>query len=101
MESADLLPPVHPGEILKEEFLKELGLSHHSLAQSLGVAQRRVDEILEGRLDVDADMALRLARFFGMSPEFWMGIQNRYDLETAEQKFRSELEAITPLAAPR
>jgi addiction module HigA family antidote len=78
------LPPVHPGEILMEDFLKPMGITRYRLAKSIGVPQRRVDEICAGKRSVTADTALRLARFFGADAQSWMNLQAEYDLETAE-----------------
>lgn len=78
------LPPVHPGEILLEDFLKPLGISRYRLAKSIGVPQRRIDEICAGKRAVTADTALRLARYFGTDAQSWMNLQAGYDLETAE-----------------
>jgi len=78
------LPPVHPGEILLEDFLKPLNISRYRLAKSIGVPQRRIDEICAGKRAITADTALRLARFFGTDAQGWMNLQAEYDLETAE-----------------
>ncbi len=79
------LNPIHPGEVLSEEFLKPMGLSQNRLALNMGVPARRINEIVLGKRGISADTALRLARFFGTSAEFWMGLQAQYDLdETAE-----------------
>jgi len=78
------LPPVHPGEILLEDFLKPLNITRYRLAKSIGVSQRRVDEICAGKRAITADTALRLARFFGTDAQSWMNLQAEYDLETAE-----------------
>ncbi len=78
------IPPVHPGEILYEEFLKPLGISQNQLGHDLGVSPRRVNEIVHGKRAVTADTALRLARYFGNSASFWLGLQMDYDLDVAE-----------------
>lgn len=78
------LPPVHPGEILLEDFLKPMNISRYRLAKAIGVPQRRIDEICAGKRAVTADTALRLARFFGTDAQSWMNLQAEYDLETAE-----------------
>lgn len=75
--------PVHPGEVLLEEFLKPMGLSQNRLAVSVGVPPRRINEIVLGKRGVSADTALRLARFFGTTPQFWLGLQTDYDLDVA------------------
>ena len=80
------LHPVHPGEVLLEEFLKPMGLSQNKLAINIGVPPRRINEIVHEKRRITADTALRLARFFGTSSEFWLGLQSQYDLDiTAEE----------------
>ncbi|MGH7565156.1 MAG: HigA family addiction module antitoxin [Gemmatimonadota bacterium] len=86
------LPPVHPGEVLDEEFLKPLGLSQHRLALDIGVDPRRINEIVLGKRSVTANTALRLARFFDTSPEFWLGLQAQYDLDVEEDELGDKLE---------
>ena len=81
-----LLPPIHPGEILREEFLKPLGLSANALAQRLGVTAARVNEIANEQRGITADTALRLGRCFSTTPEFWMNLQQRYELEVARRE---------------
>jgi len=83
-EREDRLPPVHPGEVLLEDFMKPLGLSQYRLAQDLGVPPLRINQIVHGKRSVTADTALRLARYFGTSANVWMRLQARYDLEVAE-----------------
>ena len=78
------MPPLHPGEMLREEFLNPLGISANALAMALRVPATRISEIVHERRSVSADTALRLARYFRMSPEFWMRLQAQYDLETAQ-----------------
>ena len=77
------LSPIHPGEVLLEEFLKPMELSQNRLAIDIGVDARRINEIVQGKRSVTADTALRLARFFGNSPQFWLGLQSQYDLDVA------------------
>ncbi len=86
------IPPVHPGEILLEEFLKPMGLSQNRLSLDLGVPPRRMNEIVQGKRRVTADTALRLGRYFSMSPQFWLGLQMDYDLECAADKLAGRLE---------
>jgi addiction module HigA family antidote len=86
------LHPVHPGEVLMEEFLKPLGLSQNKLALGIGVAPRRVNEIVLGKRRITADTSLRLARFFGTSAEFWLGLQSQYDLDLATDELGERLE---------
>jgi len=78
------LHPVHPGEVLLEEFLKPMGLSQNRLALDISVPPRRINEIVLGKRSITADTALRLARYFGNSPQFWLGLQRDYDLDIAE-----------------
>ncbi|MDD3765412.1 MAG: HigA family addiction module antitoxin [Nevskiales bacterium] len=82
---AKKLPNIHPGEILLEEFLQPMGISQNALARAIGVPPRRVNEIVLGKRSVTADTAIRLARHFGTSEKFWMGLQADYDLEEARQ----------------
>jgi addiction module HigA family antidote len=90
------LPSVHPGAILREEFLEPLGMTAYQLAKAIGVEQTRISEILHAKRGVSADTALRLARFFGTSAELWMGLQSQYELEEAETSLRGTLETIHP-----
>ena len=92
----DKLPPVHPGEILNEEFLLPLKISQYRLAKSIDVDPRRIHAIVRGERAVTAETALLLARFFGNSAAFWMGLQNQYDLETAEDRIGDRLVAVNP-----
>jgi len=92
--------PGHPGEVLREDFLKPLGLSQYALAKAIGVPQIRVSEIVNARRAVSPDTALRLARYFGTSAEFWMGMQATYDLETARDRVGAAIAAqVQPRAA--
>ncbi len=86
------LPPVHPGEVLLEEFLKPMGLSQYRLAKSTSVPPRRINEIVHGKRAVTADTALRLARFFGTSDAFWLNLQTQHDLEIAKDGLGDQLE---------
>lgn len=96
----DLLPLVHPGEILLEEFLKPMHLSQYRLAQDIHVPPRRINEIVHGKRAITADTALRLARYFGMAAEFWMGLQMDYELRREERlPERLVIESIQPLVA--
>ncbi len=88
---AKKLPPVHPGEILLEDFLKPLGLSQYRLAKSLSVPPRRINEIVLGKRAVTADTALRLARFFGTSDRFWLNLQAAYDLDVERDRLAGRL----------
>jgi addiction module HigA family antidote len=91
------LKNVHPGEVLGEEFLKPLGVSAYRMAKEIGVPATRVSEILHGRRSVTADTALRLARYFGTSAKFWLGLQEDHDLEEESLAKAKELKAIVPL----
>ena len=86
------LAPVHPGEVLEEEFLKPLGLSQHRLALDIGVDPRRINEIVLRKRSVTANTALRLARYFNTSAEFWLGLQAQFDLDVEEDQFGERLE---------
>ena len=85
------LKPIHPGEVLLEEFLKPLGLSQNELAHGIAVSPRRVGEIISAKRSVTADMALRLARYFRTSPQFWLGLQMDYDLDIAADTLANRL----------
>lgn len=89
-----ILPPVHPGEYLREEYLRPLGLSPYALARSLGVPRTRIERLVREETGVTPDTALRLARFFATTAEFWMNLQSLHDLTLAEQRAGSELGAI-------
>ena len=89
--TAKKLSPLHPGEVLYEEFIKPLGLSQNQLARELKVPPRRINEIVLGKRGVSADTALRLARHFGMSPEFWLGLQADYELDLAKDQSEGQI----------
>lgn len=89
---AKKIAPVHPGEILFEEFLKPLGVSQYRLAKDINVPPRRINEIVQGKRSISADTALRLARYFGLSERFWLNLQSRYDLEVEKDKLDRRLE---------
>ena len=86
------LSAIHPGEILMEEFLKPMGISQYRLAKDISVPPRRINEIVHGKRAITADTALRLGRFFGMSPHFWLNLQTRYDLEVTEDSLANRLD---------
>jgi len=86
------LPPIHPGEILIEEFLKPMGISQYRLAKDISVPPRRINEIVHGKRSISADTALRLGRFFGILPQFWLNLQTRFDLEVTEDLLEERLE---------
>jgi addiction module HigA family antidote len=97
--TARRLRNIHPGEVLRVEFLEPMGLSQNALARAIGVPPRRVNEIVLGKRSVSADTAVRLARVFGTSEAFWMGLQADYDLEEAHRRLAGQVEDIEPLAA--
>ena len=93
------MPPLHPGEVLLEEFLKPLNMSQNKLALQLRVPARRINEIVLGKRRITADTALRLARFFGNSAQFWMGLQADYDLDVAEDELAEQIKQEVPVFA--
>ncbi len=93
----DKLHPIHPGEILREDFMLPLGLSSNALARAIGVTPARINEIVREKRGITAETALRLARFFGTSVDLWMNLQQRYDLERAKDLLGDSLEQITPM----
>ena len=94
-----VMGPVHPGEILLEEFLRPLGVSQYLLAKEIQVPARRINEIVHGQRRISADTALRLARFLGTSERFWINLQSRYDLEVEKDRIGDALDGIRPLTA--
>jgi len=86
------LPPIHPGEILIEEFLKPMGISQYRLAKDISVPPRRINEIVHGKRSITADTALRLGRFFEIAPQFWLNLQNRFDLEKTKDLLADRLD---------
>jgi addiction module HigA family antidote len=90
--STEKFDPVHPGEILLEEFLEPLGISQYRLAKDISVSPRRISEIVHGKRSITADTALRLSRYFGLSERFWMNLQARYDLEMEKDRLEGQLE---------
>ena len=97
MDTNERLPNIHPGEVLREEFLIPLGLSQYALAKAIGVPALRISQICAGKRAVTADTALRLGRFFGTSEGFWLGLQADFDLEAARQILSERLQSIIPL----
>lgn len=91
------LPPIHPGEILLEEFLKPLDISQYALAKAIGVSPRRINEIVHGKRSITADTDLRLCRYFGLSEGYWLRGQTRYDTEMAKEILVDVLNKINPL----
>ena len=92
MSNEKLLPPIHPGEILMEEFLEPMGISQYRLAKDISVPPRRINEIVHGKRAITPDTALRLSRFFGLSERFWVNLQTRYDLEKEKDRLRDRLD---------
>ena len=97
MNATPPMPPIHPGEILMQEYLEPLEVTQHRLAIAIGVPPRRINEIVHGKRRVSADTALRLARYFGTSERFWLNLQGRYDLEVERDRLAISLEEIQPL----
>ncbi len=95
------MPPLHPGEILFEEFLKPMGLSQNRLALDIRVPARRINEIVQGKRRITADTALRLAKYFNMSAKFWLGLQTDYDLDAAEDKLADRLDKEIQVYSPK
>jgi addiction module HigA family antidote len=91
------LPPTHPGEILREEFLLPMELTPYAVAQACGVPRTRIERLAREETPVTADTALRLGKFFGTTPSFWMNLQARYDLETAEDATAEDIKRIKPM----
>ena len=92
-------PPVHPGEVLRDEFLEPLGLSPYAVSKAIGVPRTRIERLTRGETSVTADTALRLARWFGTTPEFWMNLQSAHDLAITGDRAAESLAAISPRAA--
>lgn len=98
----DRLPPVHPGDVLREDFMKPLGLSAYAVAKAIGTPPIAISQVCRGRRSVSAEMALKLGRLFKVSPELWMGIQADYDLEVARAHSEKQIERdILPLTIPQ
>lgn len=101
MNESELYPPIHPGEILLEEFLQPLEISQYRLSKDIGVPAPRIHEIVKGQRAITADTALRLSRYFGLSERFWLNLQTRYDLEVEKDRLRERLEReVKVLARP-
>ncbi len=93
----DLIEPIHPGEILMEDFIEGFEITQNKLAVSIGVPPRRINEIVHGKRGITADTAIRLARYFGTSEEFWMNLQSNYELRIERRSLKDKVAAITPL----
>ena len=98
-ESVDRIEPIHPGEVLMEDFIKGFGVTQHRVAVAIGVPPRRINEIVHGSRGVSADTALRLGRYFGTSAQFWFNLQSQYGLDVAQDGLAEQIEAITPIRA--
>jgi antitoxin HigA-1 len=94
-----LYPPIHPGEVLLEDFLKPMGISQYRLAKTIGVPPRRINEIVHGKRRITAETGIRLSRALGLSDPYWINMQANYDLEVERDNHQSEIDAITPLTA--
>ncbi|HIY67560.1 MAG TPA: HigA family addiction module antidote protein [Candidatus Agrococcus pullicola] len=93
----DKIPPIPPSEVLMEDFIEGFGITQNKLAVSIGVPPRRINEIVHGKRGITADTAIRLARYFGTSEEFWMNLQSNYALRLERRALRDKIAAITPL----
>jgi addiction module HigA family antidote len=99
MTNDHLMPPVHPGEVLAQEYLAPLGVTQHHLAVEIGLPPRRINEIVHGKRGISAGTALRLARFFGTSEWFWLNLQSRHDLGRMKDRLAGEPDRTRPLSA--
>ena len=98
--AAQKLPPIHPGEILLEDFMQPLSLSQNAMAKAINVSPRRINELVNGKRNITADTARRLSRYWGNSAQFWLNLQTRYDLEVLEDKCGAKIDSeIQPRAA--
>ncbi len=97
MTTADRIAPIHPGEVLLEDFIEGFGITQNRLAVSIGVPPRRINEIVHGKRSITADTALRLGKYFGTSAQFWLNLQTHYDLDVAEDRVAEQIAAIIPL----
>jgi antitoxin HigA-1 len=97
MSSDPIMSPIHPGEVLMQEYLRALDITQHRLAVAIGVPPRRINEIVHGKRRISTDTALRLARYFGTSERFWLNLQDRYDIEVAREQLAPALQEIQPL----
>lgn len=94
-----LIPPTHPGEVLLKDFLEPLGMTPYALAKAINVPPIRINDIVNGKRSITADTALRLARYWGNDAQFWLGLQNFYDIEKKQEQLTDDLHNITPRAA--
>lgn len=93
----DRIEPIHPGEVLMEDFIEGFGITQHKLAVSIHVPPRRINEIVHGKRAISADTALRFGRYFGVDAQFWLNLQTRYDLEIAQDRLGHQVDEISPL----
>ena len=99
MTEMTTIDPIHPGEVLMEDFINGFGLTQNQLALAIGVPPRRINEIVHGKRGITADTAVRLSRYFGNSAEFWMNLQSHYELRTERKALAAQLDAIRPISA--
>jgi len=97
LTTTDKIAPIHPGEVLMEDFLEGFGITQNKLAVSIGVPPRRVNEIVHGKRAITADTALRLGKYFGTTAQFWLNLQTHYDLDRAEDRAAEQIAAIEPM----
>ena len=97
MTVTDKIAPIHPGEVLMEDFIEGFGITQNKLAVSIGVPPRRINEIVHGKRGITADTALRLGKLFGTTAQFWLNLQTLYDLDLAEDRAAEQIDAIVPL----
>ena len=97
--TTEKIPPIHPGEVLREDFIEGFGITQNKLAVSIGVPPRRINEIVHGKRSITADTALRLSRYFGVSAQFWLNLQDHYDLDVQQDRIESQLDSIVPISA--
>ena len=97
MTTTEKIAPIHPGEVLKEDFIEGFGITQNKLAVSIGVPPRRINEIVHGKRGITADTALRLGKLFGTTAQFWLNLQTLYDLDLAEDRAAEQIDAIVPL----
>ena len=97
MTTTDKIAPIHPGEILMEDFIKGFGITQSKVAAAIGVPSRRINEIVHGKRGITADTAVRLAKYFGTSAELWMNLQSHYELRLERRALREQLDNIVPL----
>lgn len=95
--TTELIDPIHPGEVLMEDFIKGFGITQNKLAVAIGVPPRRINEIVHGKRGITADTAVRLSKYFGTSAEFWMNLQTHYELRIERRVLQDQLDAISPL----